>query len=243
MRRTHLSPPIERASPNDVVTLATDRGPAPMNIGAVLIIDGGLISTSRPSGRFSKAVFQRVRRLRQRLLKMPFGCGRPIWVDQPDFDLGRHLSQTVLPSSPGASMDPDEASDERVLEIAADLVCTPLPRHQPLWAACWVTDLAHDRAALVLVMHHAMTDGVAGLAVLAALGDDGTIPVIDPFPQPPPPLRSVAAAAWRDRAAALTTIPSRLRGRQGLHELGIRARRPKLAARTSLNRPPVRDAG
>ena len=40
MRRTHLSPPIERASPNDVVTLATDRGPAPMNIGAVLIIDG-----------------------------------------------------------------------------------------------------------------------------------------------------------------------------------------------------------
>ena len=124
---------------------------------------------------------------------MPFGCGRPIWVDQPDFDLGRHLSQTVLPSSPGAAVDPDEASDERVLQIAVDLVCTPLPRHRPLWAARWVTDLAHDRAALILVMHHAMTDGVGGLAVLAALGDDGTIPVIDPFPQPPPPLRSVAA--------------------------------------------------
>jgi hypothetical protein len=98
-----------------------------MNIGAVLIIDGGSaldFSTVRSifEGRLS-----RVRRLRQRLLKMPFGCGRPIWVDQSDFDLGRHLSQTVLPSSPGASMDPDEASDERVLEIAADLVCTPFP--------------------------------------------------------------------------------------------------------------------
>ena len=34
-----LRSPIERASPNDVVTLATDRGPAPMNIGAVLIVD------------------------------------------------------------------------------------------------------------------------------------------------------------------------------------------------------------
>ena len=127
MRRTHLSPPIERASPNDVVTLATDRGPAPMNIGAVLIIDAASdldfsTVTSILEGRLS-----RVRRLRQRLLKMPFGCGRPIWVDQPDFDLGRHLSQTVLPSSPGASVDPDEASDERVLEIAADLVCTPCP--------------------------------------------------------------------------------------------------------------------
>jgi diacylglycerol O-acyltransferase / wax synthase len=238
MRRTHASSPIERASPNDVVTLATDRGPAPMNIGAILIIDAASdldFSTVRSilEGRLS-----RVPRLRQRLLKMPFGCGRPIWVDQADFDLGRHLSQTVLPSSPGASVDPDEASDQLVLEIAADLVCTPLPRHLPLWAARWVTDLAHDRAALILVMHHAMTDGVAGLAVLGALGDDGTIPVMDPFPQPPPPLRSVAAAAWRDRAAALTTVPSRLRsGRQGLRELGIRARRPKLAARTSLNRP------
>ena len=45
-----------------------------------------------------------------------------------------------------------------------------------------MTGLAHDRAALILVMHHAMTDGVAGLAVLAALGDDGTDAVIDPFP-------------------------------------------------------------
>src|SRR6478735_9380578 len=77
MRRTHLSPPIERASPNDVVTLATDRGPAPMNIGAVLIIDEASdldFSTVRSifEGRLS-----RVGRLRQRLLKMPFGCGRP----------------------------------------------------------------------------------------------------------------------------------------------------------------------
>ena len=42
MRRTHLSSPIVRAGPSDVVTLATDRGPAPMNIGAVLIIDAGV---------------------------------------------------------------------------------------------------------------------------------------------------------------------------------------------------------
>jgi diacylglycerol O-acyltransferase len=143
-----------------------------------------------------------------------------------------------LPPSSRAPEDLDEASDKRVLEVAADLVCTPLPRHQPLWAARWVTGLTHDRAALILVRHHAITDGVAGLAVLAALGDDSTDAVIDPFPQPPPPLRSVAAATWRDRAVALTTIPSRLRSaNQGLHELGFRARRPKLAARTSLNRP------
>jgi diacylglycerol O-acyltransferase / wax synthase len=238
MRRTHLSSLIERASPNDVVTLATDRGPAPMNIGAVLIVDAASdldFSTVRST---LEARLPRVRRLRQRLVKLPLGCGRPIWVDQPDFDLGHHLSQTVLPPSPDASQNPDEASDDQVLKAAADLVCTPLSRDQPLWAARWVTGLAHDRAALILVMHHSMTDGVAGLAVLAALGDDSIDAVSDTFPQPPPSLRAVAAAAWRDRAVTLSTIPSRLRrGRQGLRELGIRARRPKLAARTSLNRP------
>jgi diacylglycerol O-acyltransferase len=238
MRRTHLSSLIERASPNDVVTLATDRGPAPMNIGAVLIIDATADLDFSTVRSILEARLPRVRRLRQRLVKMPLGCGRPIWVDQPDFALGRHLSQTVLPASPAAPEDLGDASDERVLKVAADLVCTPLSRHHPLWAARWVTGLAHDRAALILVMHHAMTDGVGGLAVLAALGDDSTDAVIDPFPQPPPPLRAVAAAAWRDRVVALSTIPSRFRrGRQGLGELGIRARRPRLAARTSLNRP------
>jgi diacylglycerol O-acyltransferase len=236
--RTDLSSPIERASPNDVVTLATDHGPAPMNIGAVLIIDEASDLPFSTVRSVLEGRLPRVRRLRQRLLRMPPGCGRPIWVDDADFDLGRHLSETVLRVSPGTSEDSKEESNERVLKIAADLVCTRLPRYQPLWAARWVTGLAHDGAALILVMHHAMTDGVAGLAILAALGDDNTTAETDYFPQPPPPLRSVAAAAWRDRVIALTTIPSRLRsGSQGLRELGIRVRRPRLAAPTSLNRP------
>ena len=171
-------------------------------------------------------------------MKTPPGCGRPIWVDDPGFDLSKHLSQSVLPAASAPAVDPDKPSDEQVLEIAATMVCTPLDRHQPLWAARWVTGLAVDRAALILVMHHALTDGVGGLAVLAALGDGGPDVVADPFPQPPPRARSLFAAAWRDRAAALSQVPGRLRaGRDGLRELGILARRPRLAARTSLNRP------
>ena len=105
-------------------------------------------------------------------------------------------------------------------------------------AARWLTGLSDDRAALVLVMHHALTDGVGGLAVLDALGDGGTDPVTDAFPEPPPRLRLIIADVWRDRAGAVTQLPRRLRaGRQGLRELGIRAGRPALAARTSLNRP------
>ena len=114
------------------------------------------------------------------------------------------------------------------------MVCTPLDRQQPLWAARWVTGLARDRAALILVMHHALTDGVGGLAVLAALGDDGPDIAVDSFPLPPPRTRSLFAAAWRDRAVALSQVPGRLRsGRDGLRELGLLARRPTIG-RTDL---------
>jgi diacylglycerol O-acyltransferase len=87
-------------------------------------------------------------------------------------------------------------------------------------------------------MHHAMTDGVGGLAVLAALGDDGVGPATDGFPEACPPLRSIAADAWRARAVAGAAIPGRLRAsRLGLGELGLGTEVPSLASRTVLNRP------
>ena len=125
-----MSSPIERASPNDVVTLATDHGPAPMNIGAVLIIEEGSDLAFSTVRSVLEGRLPRVRRLRQRLVRMPPGCGRPIWVDDAGFDLGRHLAETVLPVLPGTLEDSGKAGHERVLKIAADLVCTPLPRHQ-----------------------------------------------------------------------------------------------------------------
>jgi WS/DGAT/MGAT family acyltransferase len=229
---------IERASANDVVTLATDRGPAPMNIGAVLIVEDAADLDFSTVASILEGRLPRVRRLRQRLMKTPPGCGRPIWVDDPGFDLNQHLCQSVLPAASAPAVDPDKRSDEQVLEIAAAMVCTRLDRRRPLWAARWVTGVAGGRAALILVMHHALTDGVGGLAVLAALGDDGPAVVADPFPQPPPRPPSLFAATWRDRAAALTRIPGRARAaRDGLRELGIAARGPRLVARTSLNRP------
>jgi WS/DGAT/MGAT family acyltransferase len=233
-----LRSPIDRVSANDMVTLATDRGPAPMNIGAILIVDAAADLDFATVTSTLASRLPRVRRLRQRLVRTPPGGGRPIWVDSPDFDLDRHLSLIDLSVPVASTAGSAAVAGEDVLRIAADLVCTPLARDEPLWAARWLTGLSDDRAALVLVMHHALTDGVGGLAVLDALGDGGPDPVTDSFPEPPPQLRSVFADVWRDRIAALIQLPGRLRaGRQGLRELGFRAGRPTLAPRTSLNRP------
>jgi diacylglycerol O-acyltransferase len=229
---------IERSSPNDVVTLATDRGPAPMNIAAVLIVEAAADLDFVTITSVLENRLPRVRRLRQRLVKAPLGCGRPIWVDDPGFDLRSHLSRAELPGRPDPAVDPGEVDDVQVLKIAAAMVCTRLPRDKPLWTARWVGGLAGDRAALILVMHHVLTDGVGGLAVLAALSDEGPDVVAEPFPQPPPGARSLFAAAWRDRSTALRKVPTRFRAaRDGVRELGLGVRRPTLAARTSLNRP------
>src|SRR6478672_5535716 len=81
----HWRQPVERVSANDATTLATDRGPAPMNIGAVLLVErGGELSVDDVCSLLD-ARLPRVRRLRQRLMRTPPGCGRPVWVDDPDF--------------------------------------------------------------------------------------------------------------------------------------------------------------
>ena len=83
---------IDRASSNDLVTLATDRGQVPLNLGAVLIIERG---SELDAAGVRVAVEQRlpnVPRMRRRLLRAPLGCGRAVWVDDVDFRLDRHLS-------------------------------------------------------------------------------------------------------------------------------------------------------
>lgn len=238
MMGPRVAPRIERVSANDRTTLATDHGPAPMNIGAVLIVEKGGILDFSTVRSLLRSRLARVRRMRQRLLPTPFGCGGPLWVDDPRFDLDRHLRCTALPEATGTADGQAPLADDRLLRVAADLACTPLPREKALWTALWVTGLADDRAALILVMHHAMTDGVGGLAVLTALGDDGVDRATDTFPEACPSLQAATGQAWRARAMHLTGILSRLSvGRPGVREIGLGRHAPGLAARTSLNRP------
>jgi hypothetical protein len=120
-----------------------------------------------------------VPRLRQRLIGTPPGCGHRIWVDDPDFDIRRHVREARCPA-PG---------DERaLLDTAVTVITERLPRSRPLWSAVFVTGLAGDAVAVVLVIHHVLADGIGGLAVLANLADHapGRPQAAYPFPAPPP---------------------------------------------------------
>lgn len=207
-----------------------------MNIAAVLVIEDAAELGLDTVRALLADRLPRVRRMRQRLESAPVGGGRPFWVDDAAFDLDQHLAHiSVL----AAGDDPAApAVNSSVLQAAADLVCTRLPRDRPLWRACWVTGLPERRAALVLVVHHVLADGLGGLAVLSALADEGEQAEADDFPQPGPGFRALATDAWRERGRVFGTWREGLHQvRTGVRELGLSGRRPTLAPATSLNRP------
>ncbi len=190
---------IDRASDADLAFLAMDQGPVPEQIAVVLVLDRRLTA-----GDFAQLLAERVTavpRLCQRLVRTPPGCGPPIWVDDEAFEPWRHLGTASCPA-PG---------DDRVLlDTVLPHVLRPLPRDRPLWRAVLVDGLSGGRSAVALVVHHVLSDGLGGLAVLARLVD-GVAPSAMPPTGRRPSARELAADAWRSRAAAVRAAPDRLR--------------------------------
>jgi diacylglycerol O-acyltransferase len=226
-QRRILKTMFERVSADDLMSLASRRHPPPLQVGAVLILEApGELAV----GGLRTVLQQRIAavpRLRQRLQRVPLGCGRPIWVDDAGFTIDDHVT-VVTPHS--------EADDAGLLDIAADLVAKPLPEDRPLWSATLVPGMTGGRAGLVLVMHHVVGDGLAGLAVLRGLVDGSATSAAAAVPQPRPTRAALAKDAWREHIRSLQRLPKGL-GRlfAAFDEL-----RPSLAGRAqrcSLNKP------
>jgi diacylglycerol O-acyltransferase / wax synthase len=185
---------VERASPTDRAFLAMDTAEVPEQFGVTLLLDpAGGFDLKRARRLVAERVLA-VPRLRQRLVRAPFGCGGPVWVDDPRFDVASHVREVACPG-PG---------DERaLLECSLSVVMTPLRRAAPLWSAVFITGLADGGLALVVVLHHALSDGVGGLAVLASLVDGPARVPRAGFPRPAPSRARLAQDAWAGRLRAL----------------------------------------
>ena len=213
----------------DLTVLASDRGPVPMNIAAVLRFEPAQGPTGREVRMLLTERLPAVPRLRQRLQPTPPGGGRPVWVDDKEFDLDHHLVVRACPY-PG--------DDRQVLAVAAQLVCARLDHNRPLWRATLVTDATGGGIALIVVLHHVLADGLGGLALLAALAAPGPAVADAGFPRRPPRYGELVIDAARDRLHGLRTATARLRrAAAGVGELGIGPTRPRLAEKISLNRP------
>jgi WS/DGAT/MGAT family acyltransferase len=181
-----------------IASCATFEGPAPS-------VDE---ATEAVAGRLPLS-----RRYRQVLRFPPFGAGRPVWVDDPAFDIAHHVHRRRVPS-PGGTRELDAAF--------ADLMAIELDRAHPLWET-WILDgLRGGRWALVSKMHHCMVDGMLGTALSVAMLDP--TPELQPpmpddwAPAPPPSPLALLADGARDTAEDLFRLT--------LDALGALRRRP-----------------
>ena len=171
-----------RLSALDASFLYLEQPTTPMHVGAVSIF-------KRPGSGFDydrlvQLIEQRIAlvpRYRQKVRHVPGNLARPVWVDDPDFDVAYHVRRSALPK-PG--------TEAQLTELVARLMSRPLDHARPLWEMYLVEGLAGDRTAVVTKTHPALVDGLGAI-------DIGQV-ILDPEPDA---VRSLPQSAdeWRPR--------------------------------------------
>src|SRR4051794_24425315 len=162
----------DRLTGLDASFLHLEDGTAHMHVAAVLIFDGD----PPEQGEVAKALEARlhlVPRYRQKLAFVPFDQGRPVWVDDPHFNLDYHVRKTALPA-PG--------SEEQLRNLAGRVFAQQLDRDKPLWELWIVEGLEGGRFAVLSKTHHALVDGVSGVDIASVLFDTQADPQAPPDP-------------------------------------------------------------
>jgi WS/DGAT/MGAT family acyltransferase len=161
---------FERLTALDAAFLDLEGPTAPMHVGSVSIFEGKA-PQQKELARLIASRLERVPRYGQRLALVPFRVGRPVWVDDPGFDLSRHLRRLKLPR-PG--------NRQQLLDLVGGLFARHLDRERPLWEIWVVEGLVRGRFAVVTKTHHCMVDGVSGVDLASVLLD------VDEKTGPPP---------------------------------------------------------
>ncbi|HEX2359492.1 MAG TPA: wax ester/triacylglycerol synthase family O-acyltransferase [Solirubrobacterales bacterium] len=188
----------DRLTGLDSSFLHLERGGAHMHVASTTLFAG----PPPPYVEFRDHLASRlhlVPRFRQKVREVPFGQGRPVWVDDPHLNLAYHVRHTSLPP-PG--------SEQQLRVLAARIFSQQLDRSKPLWEMWLVEGLEDDRFAIVGKTHHALVDGVSGVDISMVLFDVDREPDRVPtapevwLPDPEPTESQLLAEALVERAVS-----------------------------------------
>jgi len=238
----------DRLSSLDASFLHLERPEYPMHVGAVCVIEGAPFFGA--DGRFRidevrDLVLSRLPllpRFRRRLMHVPYDQGRPIWVDDDQFDITYHVRHTALPR-PG--------SWEQLVALVTRIQEGLLDRDRPLWEIWMVEGLEGGNVALLQKTHHALVDGVSGVDVATLLLDLSpafVTPVVPEWtPETAPSPSQLLLDTLRERvtepAEIMRYVRSMFRGprhaleraHQFVQSMSTMVTRDAIAPRTSLN--------
>ncbi len=158
---------LDRLTPVDASFLHQEGPSSHMHVGGLTIVEGPPPSKEE----FLEAIRRRlhlVPRYRHKLAFTALDSGRPLWVDDPSFNLEFHVRHTALPA-PG--------SWEQLRNLTARIFSQALDRSRPLWEMWLIEGLQDDRFALISKTHHSLIDGIAGVDLATVLFDVTPEPV------------------------------------------------------------------
>jgi diacylglycerol O-acyltransferase len=179
---------MDRLSPLDSLFLHVEDGVTHMHIASCAIFE-------RPPPPYEELValiaskLPLLPRYRQKVRFVPGHLGRPVWVDDPHFNLSYHVRHSALPP-PGGEVE--------LTNLMGRLMSVELDRHRPLWEVWMIEGLKDGRWALISKVHHCMVDGISGTDLMVLTLDQSR------RPDPPPP-----AEAWepaRQPSDAMLTV-------------------------------------
>ncbi len=192
----------DRLTGLDSSFLHLERDSAHMHVAGCMVFDGEAPTYDEMVEQISGRLHL-VPRYRQRLAFVPFNQGRPVWVDDPHFNIAFHVRHTALPSPGG---------EAQLKRLAGRVFSQALDRSRPLWEIWLVEGLSDDRFAMLSKTHHALVDGVSGVDIFTVLFD--TSP--DPMPVAQPDHEWVArplpsgAQLLADALLERTTVPAEI---------------------------------
>jgi WS/DGAT/MGAT family acyltransferase len=175
---------MRRLSGTDALFLATETPSWHQHVGGIAIVDPA------ESDRFSfQAVrdtllerLERVPKFRWKLKEVPLHLDRAIWVEDPNFDIDRHIRRIAVPP-PGGRRE--------VGDLLGMFMSYQLDRRRPLWETWYVDGVIGGQVAIVTKFHHCLMDGVSGAGLAEQL--------FDLEPNPPTQEPAVPTAREPDR--------------------------------------------
>ncbi|SNS43097.1 Diacylglycerol O-acyltransferase [Geodermatophilus pulveris] len=205
---------MDRMSPTDAGFYYAESEDTPLHVGSVAVFEGPAPSYGDVV-RLLMGKLPLVPRYRQRVRRVPLDLGRPLWVDDPHFQVLYHVRHTAVPSPGG---------EEQLRNLAGRVLGQRLDLAKPLWELWLVEGLADGRWALISKVHHCMVDGVAGTDLMQLLFDLTPDAVHaepqDWTPQRGPSSLGVAAGAVQDALTHPLRELTRLSGAGGVRGAG-----------------------
>jgi diacylglycerol O-acyltransferase / wax synthase len=196
---------LDRLTSTDASFLHQEGRSSHMHIGGVLIFEG-------PPPAFRdyldhvRSRLHLVPRYRQKLAVPPLESGRPLWVDDPCFNLEYHVRHSALPSPGG---------EAQLFRLAGRIASQQLDRGRPLWESWLIEGLEDDRFALIFKTHHSLVDGISGVDLATVLFDLERHPApaatdLEPWrPQPEPSPADLLLAGARGMVRTTSALLGR----------------------------------